>query len=142
VSLIEVRNKLYKVNGGDVPVRWGSYDFRKDVAAIPHSVVREALEQTGVMYVPTADPKIRVSHLLQPNLQGYSALHEELCMNQHVADCTDVEEMVLDSIEDADIRSDFTAARLRMFAALCIMDSSNEQIAATQQLLIQRSASS
>ncbi len=139
MPLLEVHNRLYTVNKNDVAVSWGSYDFSQDVAGILDPNVRTILSETGVMYVPTAKPAIRVSHLLQPAIQGLSALHEELCMDQKTAPCPKVEEMVLDSIDSPSLQAEFIATRLRLFGALCLMDQTNELFATTQQLLLQRS---
>jgi hypothetical protein len=108
------------------------------VSGIPVATAREILLQTGVMYVPTASPQIRVSHSLPFGLQGLSALHEELCMNQKTAGCPDVEEMMIDSIEDPQLLTDFVTTRLRMFGALCMIDGKNEYFIATRQVLMQR----
>lgn len=126
------------VDGTEVPVIWESYDFASDVAAIPNQFVRTVLQETGVMYLPTAEPKIRVSHLLDPVLQGYSAAHEELCMEQKMAPCYEVEDMVIDAVP-RNQRQNFITMRARMFGALCIMDSNNVQFANTLELLQDRS---
>lgn len=139
MSLIEVRNRIYPINDSDVRVEWGSYDFTDDVAGIPDAYLRTALLETGVMYVPAATPMIRVSHALSVELQGLSALHEELCMNQKTASCPDVEAMVIDSIKDPEQQTDFIRTRLRMFGALCVMDASNEQFTDTHKILALRS---
>lgn len=139
MSLIEVRNSIYRVGMDDVNVSWASYDFRKDVAGIPDAEVRTTLLETGVMYIPAATPKIRVSYLLPVGVQGLSALHEELCMNQKIALCPNVEEAVIDLVQDPQLRTDFINTRIRMFGALCMMDESNEQFKATQLLLMQKS---
>jgi hypothetical protein len=138
MSLIEVKKRAFEVSDMSIPVEWASYDFEDDVSGIPIAAAREILVQTGVMYVSADSPQIRVSHLLSNDLQGLSALHEEMCMNQKTADCPEVEEMVIDSIDDLSIQNDFVASRLQMFGALCMIYSNNEQFEATRQVLYDR----
>jgi hypothetical protein len=135
MSLVEAHSKIYPVSNKDIRVDWASYDFSADVSGIPDAVVRMSLTETGVMYVPTATPRIRVSHILSTDIQGFSALHEEICMNQKMTSCTDVEKTVIDSIRDPHLRAEFITTRMRMFGALCMMDNTNQQFASTLQML-------
>lgn len=137
----QVIHHTYTIDGIDIPVTWESYDFTNDVSAIPNKFVRTVLRETGVMYLPAAEPKIRVSHLLDPDLQGYSAAHEELCMEQKMAPCHEVEDMVIDAVPENQ-RPNFITMRARMFGALCIMDGDNAQFATTLELLQDRNSSS
>ncbi len=138
MPLVEIHDNIYTVNNSEVQVDWAAYDFREDVAGIPNISVRTTLEQTGVMYVPATTPAIRVSHLLSIDLQGLSALHEELCMNQKTAACPSVEEQVVDSILSPQLQTDFITTRIRMFGALCTMDESNKDFKATFEVLSRR----
>ena len=128
MSLIKVENRIFRVREDDIAVNWASYDFEEDVANIPNidEEVRTTLIKTGVKYVPDAVPRIRVSHLLPYDLQSLSALHEELCMNQEIAPCTKVEELVINSL-DPKLRRDFVEMRIRMFGALCRMGAQFEE---------------
>ena len=124
MSLIKVENSIFRFSEDAIAVNWASYDFEEDVAKIPDidEEVRSTLIETGVMYVPDAVPRIRVSHLLPYDMQSLSALHEELCMNQKIAPCTAVEELVINSILDSKLRRDFVKMRIRMFGALCMIN--------------------
>ena len=141
MPLVAVQNRIYRANNSVVPVEWASYDFNEDVAQITNETIRSTLLEAGVMYVPSASPAIRVSHLLDPEMQGLSALHEELCMSRRAAACPTVEEMVIDSIESPELQTKFIETRLRMFGALCLMDSTNVQFEATRQVLVERACS-
>jgi len=135
-----IHTSHFHIGDREVAPTWESYDFSDDVAGIPNVHIQSVLTESGVMYIVQADPKIRVSSMLDIALQGYSAAHEELCMEQKVAECSEVEGMVIDAIADEDLQSEFISMRLRMFGALCLMDKTNEQFAATRELLVHRSA--
>lgn len=135
MSELGIHTNPYFVDGDDIPVIWQSYDFSNDVSGLSDEHVRAVMLDSGVMYVPVADPKIRVSHLLDLDIQGLSALHEELCMERKTARCSVIEETVIDSISDSDLQIRFINTRLRMFGALCMMDGNNQEFAATHQLL-------
>lgn len=94
--------------------------------------------ESGVMYVASATPKIRVSNLLELDLQGLSAAHEELCMERQVDACSAVERMVIESISDSALRTRFVNTRLRMFGALCMLDGTNKEFEASRELLAGR----
>ena len=115
MSVYEVHNRIYSIDEKPVEVEWASYDFKKEVAAIPNVMARQVLLKTGVMYSPKDSPAIRVSHLLPLDIQGFSALHEELCQHQNYPSCPGVEEIVIESIDEPRLKRQFIAERLRMF---------------------------
>lgn len=132
---LAVHNNTYNFKEGNVSVVWQSFDFSPDVAGIPDIFVRAVMLDSGVMYVAAATPKIRVSSLLDLELQGLSAVHEELCMEQKIDNCAEAEQKVIDSISDPQLRIRFISTRLRMFGALCILDGSNQKFATSRALL-------
>jgi hypothetical protein len=137
---LATHNEMYRIAENDISVVWQSYDFSPDVAGIPNEDIRAVMLDSGVMYVASADPKIRVSHLLDLELQGLSAAHEELCMEQKVDRCSVVELMVIHAITDTELQTSFVNTRLRMFGALCMLDGTNQEFAASYRLLTERVA--
>ena len=142
MSELGIHTEKYHIDGSDVPVTWESYDFSKDVSGIPNEHIRTVLLDSGVMYVASADPKIRVSNLLDLDLQGLSAAHEELCQEQEVARCSIIEGLVIDAISNPELRTKFINMRLQMFGALSMLYLVNQEFAASRQLLAERSSSS
>lgn len=136
-----VHNRTYRINETDLSVTWESYDFSSNVSGIPNEYIREVMLACGVMYVASATPKIRVSNLLELDLQGLSAAHESLCMEQKVNRCSVVEQLVIDSITDPALKTRFINSRYRMFSALCQLDDSNQEFATSRELLETRATS-
>lgn len=132
---LATHSETYRIQESDLSVAWQSYDFGPDVAGLPSEAIRNVMLDSGVMYVASATPKIRVSHLLALDEQGLSAAHEELCMEQKVAKCSAVERIVIDSITDEELQTRFIHTRLRMFGALCMLDGANQDFTASRQLL-------
>jgi len=119
-----------------IDVQWTATDFTEKVQGIPNEQIRQTLIETGVMFIGSEPPIIEVSNQLDFDLQSLCALHEELCMIQKIAECHKVEDIIIESIKNEDLKPDFIKMRLRMFEALIELNPDQESFKQTYSLLL------
>ena len=119
-----------------IDVQWTATDFTEKVQGIPNEPIRQTLIETGVMFIGSEPPIIEVSNQLDFDLQSLCALHEELCMIQKIAECHKVEDIIIESIKNEDLKPDFIKMRLRMFEALIELNPDQESFKQTYSLLL------
>jgi hypothetical protein len=119
-----------------IDVQWTVTDFTEKVQGIPNESIRQTLIETGVMFIGSEPPIIEVSNRLDYDLQSLSALHEELCMIQKVAECHKVEDIIIESMKNEELKPDFIKMRIRMFEALIELSPDVESFKQTYSLLL------
>lgn len=98
---------------------------------------RIPLLDAGVIFSrpdPNEQGVIYVTDKMPDDMQGFSALHEQLCQNENVAPCSQVESSVLDIMTATD-RVRYLSLCLPMFVAVCKLYPDNKSLAATRDML-------
>ena len=119
-----------------IDVQWTATDFTEKVQGIPNESIRQTLIETGVMFIGSEPPIIEVSNQLDFDLQSLCALHEELCMIQKIAECHKVEDIIIESMKNEELKPDFIKMRIRMFEALIELNPDAESFKQTYGLLL------
>ncbi len=96
-------------------VRFKPVDFSPQTGSYT-DFVREQLNLSGVMY---AGGEIYVADQMTDEMQGFSALHEHLCMHKKVAACVECELKVLE-IQTPEQNLEYISLRLPLFEALTV----------------------
>jgi hypothetical protein len=96
-------------------VKFKPVDFSPNTASF-RDVVRKQLNLSGVMYDADAG-KIYVADQMTDEMQGFSALHEHLCMHKKVAACVECELTVL-KIQTPEQRVGYISLRAPLFEVL------------------------
>lgn len=113
-SNLGIMEQSFEINDNNINVSWESVD---PVAA--HWP--EQYHDVGVLFVPSApddESQIKITNHISRTLQAYSALHEQLCMIEKVDECSNIEGLVIDSIDSDEDKNAYINVRKQMFRVL------------------------
>ncbi len=87
----------------------------------------EKYHDVGVLFISHGEStEVRITNHIPESIQGYSALHEQICMVEKFAACPDVEALVVASITDVAEKAEYIEFRKRMFRILLEDDQEND----------------
>ena len=107
---LEKSRKFILPDGSLEIVRFKPVDFSPQTGSFT-DFVKEQLNLSGVMY---QEGKIFVADQMTDEMQGFSALHEHLCMHKKVAACVECELKVL-AIQTPEQRLVYISLRAPLF---------------------------
>ena len=125
------KNREFKLPDGSLEiVRFKPFDFSPKTGSYRDDV-REQLNSSGVMYDAG---EIYVADQMDDEMQGFSALHEHLCMHKRVAACVECELTVL-KIQTPEQRVGYISLRAPLFEALTELFPERTDIADARNML-------